>query len=156
MDSSDIARQLRELREVSAFRRRSYETGDEVRRRVAELRALGVSSRELGLAVGLTESQVSRLAGGPESEGDGLPAATAMDLVFLARWGVVDHDSFVGWLKKWPFEPQYHTTGLEDDWSEFRDNSFDAVEMASLDGCLSRDEMTQIIESAFERGYLPG
>ncbi|MDR1512467.1 MAG: hypothetical protein LBS56_03135 [Propionibacteriaceae bacterium] len=155
MDSSDVARQLRELREVSASLRDTEQTRDEVRRRVAELRAVGVSPRELWLAVGLSEAQASRLASGPESEGDGLPADTAMELVHLADWGVIDHDSFVEWLKKWPFEPQYRTTGLEDS-GEFRDNSFDAADFAFFDHLISEDEMGQIIECAFERGYLPG
>jgi hypothetical protein len=154
MDSSDITRQLRELSQVSARGRSTDQTCDEVRRRVAELRGLGASSRELWLAVGLSESQASRLESGPESEGDGLPADTAMELVLLVRWGLIDHDSFVGWLRKWPFEPQYHTTGLEDS-GEFRDNSFDAVDIAFFRDLVSEDEMRQIFRCASARGYRP-
>ena len=56
---------------------------------------------------------------------------TAMDVVRRGQRGEIDHDELVRILKTWPYEPQYRTTGLADDW-EIVDNSFDAVELAHI------------------------
>ncbi|WP_194384367.1 hypothetical protein [Microbacterium luteum] len=56
---------------------------------------------------------------------------TAMDVVRRAQRGEIGHDELVRVLLTWPYEPQYRTTGLADDW-EFVDNSFDAVKHAYI------------------------
>lgn len=70
---------------------------------------------------------------------------TAMDVVRRAKRGEIDHDELVRILKTWPYEPQYRTTGLADDW-EFVDNSFDAVEHAYVSLNLLTDEDYAAIE----------
>ncbi len=71
---------------------------------------------------------------------------TAMDIVRRASRGEIDHDELVQILKIWPYEPQYKTTGLGDDWQTVP-NSFDAVEFAyiSLD-LLTDDDYAAIVE----------
>lgn len=82
---------------------------------------------------------------------------TAMDLVRRAQRGELDHEDLVAALMDWPFQPQYQTTGLADDW-EFVEDSLDAVLFAfSLDmlseeefGAISRtedDEIAAIVQS---------
>lgn len=73
---------------------------------------------------------------------------TAMDVVRRAQRGEIDHDELVRVLMSWPFEPQYRTTGLADDW-EILDNSFDAVEHAyiSLD-LLTEEDYAAIVAAA--------
>lgn len=82
---------------------------------------------------------------------------TAMDLVRRAQRGELDHERLVAALMNWPFQPQYRTTGLADDW-EFVEDSLDAVLFAfSLDmlseeefGAISRtgdDEIAAIVQS---------
>ncbi|MDT0188645.1 hypothetical protein Q9S36_51535 [Microbacterium sp. ARD31] len=70
---------------------------------------------------------------------------TAMDIVRRAQRGEIDHDELVRILKTWRYEPQYKTTGLEDDW-QMVPNSFDAVEFAymSLD-LLTEEDYTAIL-----------
>jgi hypothetical protein len=80
-----------------------------------------------------------------------------MDLVRRAQRGELDHERLVAALMNWPFQPQYRTTGLADDW-EFVEDSLDAVLFAfSLDmlseeefGAISRtddDEIAAIVQS---------
>lgn len=64
---------------------------------------------------------------------------TAMDIVRRASRGEIDHDELVQILKTWPYEPQYKTTGLADDW-QTTPNSFDAVEFAYISLDLLTDE----------------
>ena len=142
----------RELKELSALQARIPETEAEVRRRVWKLRRLGVSLRDLSKAVGLSESQVSRLANKPKLPDTGRPALTAMELVRLAQRGGIDHASFIDWLKKWPYEPMYKTAGLADDVAEFRDNSWDAVEAAYFRDVISDEEYEQILVAVRARG----
>lgn len=68
-----------------------------------------------------------------------------MDIVRRAQRGEIDHDELVRILKTWRYEPQYKTTGLEDDW-QMVPNSFDAVEFAymSLD-LLTEEDYTAIL-----------
>ncbi len=68
-----------------------------------------------------------------------------MDIVRRAQRGEIDHDELVRILKTWRYEPQYKTTGLEDDW-QMVPNSFDAVEFAymSLD-LLTEGDYTAIL-----------
>lgn len=132
-----------ELQELALLRQRAARTEEALRQRIVKLRRAGVSLKALAAVVGLSESQVSRLANRPAVE-TGLPAATAMELVRRAQCGEIDHDSFVVWLRKWPYEPQYRTTGLADD-GQWKDNSFDAIEYAFFVGLLSKEEYEQIL-----------
>ncbi|MCL1840762.1 MAG: hypothetical protein FWF75_03285 [Propionibacteriaceae bacterium] len=98
------------------------------RSRIKGLRRSGVPLKDLGQAVGLSESQISRIATQPESA---LPAATAMELVHMAQRGEIDHEGFVEWLKVWPYEPQDKPATILDD-TVFRSNSGDAAKHASF------------------------
>lgn len=68
---------------------------------------------------------------------------TAMDLVRRAQRGELDHEHLVTVLMEWPFQPQYRTTGLADDW-EFVEDSLDAVLFAFSVGMLSEEEFGAI------------
>lgn len=68
---------------------------------------------------------------------------TAMDLVRRAQRGELDHEHLVAALMDWPFQPQYRTTGLADDW-EFVEDSLDAVLFAFCLDMLSEEELGAI------------
>lgn len=68
---------------------------------------------------------------------------TAMDLVRRAQRGELDHEHLVTALMNWPFQPQYRTTGLADDW-EFVEDSLDAVLFAFSLDVLSEEEFGAI------------
>jgi hypothetical protein len=73
---------------------------------------------------------------------------TAMDIVRRAERGEIDRDELVRVLKAWRYEPQYTTTGLDDDW-RIVDNSFDAVEFAYMSlGLITDDDYAAIVEAA--------
>lgn len=134
-----------ELRDLAALHRRAQASQDAVRRRLAQLRRDGAQLKDLAAAVGLSESQVSRLAAAGRGEGR---AETAMDVVRRAQRGQIDHDALVSLLAGWDYAPQHASQDAADDW-EFEDNSFDAVEYAytALD-LLSDQEYEQIVAAA--------
>lgn len=73
---------------------------------------------------------------------------TAMDVVRRAQRGEIDHDELVRILMTWPYEPQYKTTGLTDDWEQV-DNSFDAVYHAYIGlNLLSGEDYAAIVAAA--------
>ena len=124
--------------------------GVELRARIRGLRRSGVPLKDLGQAVGLSECQVSRIATQPESA---LPAATAMELVRMGERGELDHESFIEWLKVWPYEPQDKPSILVDD-TVLRDNSWDAVEHAYDNRILSDAELPHLLEIVNRRGLV--
>lgn len=139
-----------ELRDLAALRTRAASAEEAVGSRMRDLHQQGVRLKDLAAAVGLSESQASRLvarARKVQAAGDKTPA-TAMDLVRAAQRGQIDHGQLVQQLESWRYEPQYRTRGEGDDW-KFVDNSFDAVEFAymSLD-LLSDQEYERIANAA--------
>ena len=136
------------LQNLALLRQRQEYDEVDLRTRIRLLRRDGVGLKEIGQAAGLSESQVSRITSQPENA---LPAATAMELVKKAECGEIDHDSFLEWLKVWPYEPQDKPANLADD-SVFRDNSWDAVGRAYDKRLLSDDELLQLYQAAASRG----
>ncbi|BAJ74051.1 Asp-tRNAAsn/Glu-tRNAGln amidotransferase B subunit (PET112 homolog) [Microbacterium testaceum StLB037] len=77
--------------------------------------------------------------------------STAMDVVRAAADERISREELVSILLSWRYEPQYRTTGLADDW-EFRDNSFEAVEYAFINGLIDENDYERIVRALDEDG----
>jgi hypothetical protein len=126
--------------ELEATQAHRYWEAVRTHQMVKKLRAEGAGFKEIGEALGLSESQASRIASGPWPV---LPAQTSDDLVEMAGRGEIDHDELVEWLKVWPYEPDYIPKHIWDD-PEWRPNTFDAVYAACDRGLLSSEDYKEI------------
>lgn len=74
-----------------------------------------------------------------------------MDVVRAAARGDMSREQLVSALRSWPYEPQYKTTGLADEWEE-RPNSFDAVEYAFIADLIDEEDYELILRRLDEDG----
>lgn len=77
--------------------------------------------------------------------------STAMDVVRAAADERISREELVRVLLSWRYEPQYRTIGLADDW-EFRDNSFEVVEYAFINGLIDENDYERIVRALDEDG----
>jgi hypothetical protein len=107
---------------------------------VGRLRGNGVQLKMIGAALGLSESQVSRIARSPEPA---FPPMTVRDVVALGESGQIKHHVLVEWLTVWPYEP---LNTPQEKSARWEGNRFSVVEEAHLRGILSEKELERIRE----------